>query len=164
MKQLLIVRHAKSDWNHPGLDDHDRPLNRRGHRDAPEMGRRIAELTGRPDRILCSSALRARTTAATIAAVVGYPEGALLIEPALYGAGSTDIIERLRDLTEELETVMVVAHNPTLTSLANRLSGSTIDNIPTCGVVTLSLNSDSWKGIGEGGCELLDFDYPKRGH
>ena len=161
-KTLIIVRHAKSSWDHPGISDHDRPLNQRGERDAPEMGRRLAATGVAPERIICSSANRAQRTAREIAAALDYPEADITVEPALYGAGSRDIIELLQGLDEGLATVMVVAHNPTLTSLVNRLSGSDIDNIPTCGIATLGLKGDSWGEVGINSCELLDFDYPKR--
>ena len=87
VKQLILVRHAKSDWGDPALGDHERPLNKRGQRNAPEMGERLAEREAHPDRIYTSSALRARTTAKIIAEVLDYPAEDIEQVESLYHAG-----------------------------------------------------------------------------
>ncbi len=164
MKRLFIVRHAKSSWDDASLDDFDRPLNKRGKRDAPAMGKRLAQRVGRPDLMLSSPALRAKKTAEAIADAVGYPFESVQWNDGVYEAGSDDLIRILRKIDKSIETAMVFGHNPTLTSVANQLSGSSIANIPTCGVVELGLTVTDWGDLGSGTAQLVEFDYPKRGN
>lgn len=110
MKTLVLVRHAKSSWKDPGLADRDRPLNPRGRRDAPEMGRRLAA-RGTPDRIVTSPALRAATTAAVIAEAVGYPEREIVEDERLYGAGSEEILEVIRGIEDRFERVFLLGQH-----------------------------------------------------
>lgn len=155
-KTLLLVRHAKSSWKNPELDDIDRPLNKRGRRDAPDMGRRLHERPVTIDLIVTSPAVRARTTAEVIAEAVDY-FGEVVIHEDLYGAAPRDVLEIICSFPEELGTIMVVGHNPTMTDLANRFADSPIDNVPTCGVLTVEVSS--WQDAHRG--RLLDFDFPK---
>ena len=122
MKTLLILRHAKSSWDDPGLRDHDRPLNRRGKRDAPRMGRLIADRDLIPDRIVSSTAVRARTTAALAAAEFDHD---VEIETTrdLYGAHPDGYIEVAEERGGAAERLMVVGHNPGITALVSRLTG-----------------------------------------
>lgn len=162
-KLLVLVRHAKSSWRHPGLADHDRPLNRRGLRDAPRMAARLAARATAPDRIVTSSAVRARTTARTFADVLGLGPGSLEVRPELYGAGSDRVLKTVRGLDDRHGTVILVGHNPTFTELGNGLSAERIGHVPTCGVVTFGLASVRWARADWGRFELIDFDFPKRG-
>lgn len=161
-KLLVLVRHAKSSWRHRGLRDHDRPLNPRGRRDAPRMAARLAARATAPDRIVTSSAVRARTTARTFADVLGIDPGSLEVHPELYGAGSNEVLDTVRGLDDRHGTVILVGHNPTLTELGNGLSTERIGHVPTCGVVSLALASGCWERADWGGFRLVDFDYPKR--
>ncbi len=162
MKRLSLIRHAKSSWDHADLVDFERPLNERGKRDAPEMGRRLASADFRPDLILCSTAKRARSTAKRIAAEVGYPKAEIEFEQLFYGATAGEMLDTIRRLKNKLGQVAIVSHNPGITDLNNALSDTLIDNIPTCGVVRLELPIDSWDAAEPGCARLLDFDYPKR--
>lgn len=162
MKRLFIIRHAKSSWDDPSLDDFDRPLNKRGKRDAPVMGKRLAKRVGCPDLIVSSPALRAKKTAQAIAEAVGYPIESVEWNERIYEASSTELIGILRKIDESVGTAMVFGHNPTLTMAANQLAGSSIENIPTCGVVELALPGTSWGDLAAGTAKLIDFDYPKR--
>ena len=112
MKTLLLVRHAKSSWDHPGVDDHDRPLNARGRRDAPEMGRRLAERGLVPDRILSSTALRARTTAQLIAEGLGFDVDRIILDERLYAASADEVLRVIGEIDGDVGTAMVVGHNP----------------------------------------------------
>lgn len=161
-KTLILVRHAKSSWSHPELRDHDRPLNPRGLRDAPRMAARLGARGPAPERIVTSSALRARTTARTFADVLGLGPGSLEVRPELYGAGSRAVLEIVRGLADRHGTVILVGHNPTFTELGNGLPAERIGHVPTCGVVSLALASGRWSTAGWGGFGLVDFDYPKR--
>ncbi|MBN2871141.1 MAG: histidine phosphatase family protein, partial [Campylobacterales bacterium] len=140
MKTLCIIRHAKSDWNDPSLNDFERPLNKRGEKNAPFMGKLLASKQLRPDLILSSPAVRARTTALMIAGEVGYDTDAIVYDEELYLAERNDIERILQKIPPSYNTVFIVGHNPGLTLFVHYLSGYSIDNIPTCGVVTVSLN------------------------
>ena len=119
MKTLLLLRHAKSSWKDGDLDDHDRPLNGRGKRDAPRMGRLLAEESLLPELILCSSAKRCRKTAEHVIAVSGY-RGETRITGELYEAGAEKLREVLAGLTGEPTRVLLIAHNPGLEELLER--------------------------------------------
>ncbi|APZ92400.1 SixA phosphatase family protein [Fuerstiella marisgermanici] len=155
---LLLVRHAKSSWKHPELDDIDRPLNKRGRRDAPEMGRRLSHRKLIPDLVLCSPAVRTKATAEAIAAEVGYSADQIVINDDLYAASEQEVLDAVASTDDRVRTLMVVTHNPVITDLANRFSPTPIDNVPTCGVLTVTLESWTRPELGV----LADFDYPKR--
>ncbi len=161
MKLLTLIRHAKSSWRDPGLDDFDRPLNRRGERDAPVMGGRLAAVDPPPERFVSSPAARARRTAEVIAAAVD-TDAAPVFERALYLASPGRMLGVVQDLDDALDHVAVVAHNPGTTEFANALADVRIDNVPTCGIVRLELDVASWRDAAPGCARLLDFDYPKR--
>ncbi len=122
MKTLTIVRHAKSSWNEQGLSDRKRPLNKRGQRDAPRMGKRIADAGIRPSLIVSSPATRAWTTAQFIAEELSYPVEFLQRENSLYLASLNDILDVIVDQDDGFNSLMVVGHNPGLTNMVNFLS------------------------------------------
>ena len=161
-KQLLICRHAKSSWNDASLRDFDRPLNKRGERDAPEMGRRLAQRGIRPDLIMASSAVRALQTAHHYANQLAYPLDRLLTNPHQYAATTRQLITLLQGTAPEVQTLLLVGHNPESTELANLLGGLNIDNIPTSGIVGLSFALSSWQELAPGTGKLLFYDYPKQ--
>src|SRR6266545_2343824 len=114
MKTLLVLRHAKSSWEQPSLDDHTRPLNARGERDAPRMGRLVRAEHLAPDLMISSDAARARATAEAMAEAARY-SGTIRLEPRLYHASASEIIDVLRtEIDEDVATVMIVGHNPGL--------------------------------------------------
>jgi phosphohistidine phosphatase len=162
MKTLSLVRHAKSSWKDPTLADRDRPLNKRGKRDAPRMGKRLARTGTRPDLLISSPAVRAWTTAETIAAEIGYPIDRIKVEERIYLGGTSALMAMIRDLDDSLDHVMMFGHNPDVTELVNALTGSDLQNVPTCGIAHIELASDSWSDLGDAGTSLLEFDYPKR--
>ncbi len=139
------------------LDDIDRPLNQRGLRDAPDMGRRLFERSLIPDIIVSSPAVRARATAQAVANAVRYGND-IIIDEELYGAEPPDVLEIVSDFRDQWQTAMVVGHNPTMTQLANRFSDTSIENVPTCGV--LVVQTTQWSCVDQ--ARLLDFDYPKK--
>lgn len=143
MKTLLLVRHAKSSWDRPGLDDHDRPLNARGLRDAPEMGRRLAERGLIPDRILSSTALRAQTTAQLIADAFGYDADRIVLDERLYAASDDEVLRVIGEIDGDIGTAMVVGHNPETVSLAQRFSRD-VHEMPTCAVAEFTFDVDAW--------------------
>lgn len=162
MKKLIIVRHAKSSWDHAGLDDHDRPLNRRGKKNAPEMGRRLAKRNINPEIIISSSAKRAAATARRIAEEISFPVSDIRKESLFYHGSISDIVAVLQSVSDDINTVMIFGHNPGFTDLTNFLSGSDIYNIPTCGNAEIDFDVFSWRELGENSGNLVYFDYPKK--
>jgi len=162
MKYLTLIRHAKSSWKDFSLPDNARPLNRRGKKDAPRMGKRLKYAKISFDHIYASPAKRAYKTAKLIAREINYPEENITLELSLYGSTSAYLLSYLRQLDDTLNHVAIVAHNPGLTDLVNALSGENIFNVPTCGIVTLKLEVDHWQELGPGCGGISRFDYPKK--
>ena len=157
-----MIRHAKSSWDDLGARDFDRDLNSRGLHDAPEMGRRLAVKNIHPDAFLVSTANRARATASLIASELGFPEQEIQFRDELYLASPAEILKQIRQVPDQIQTLVVVAHNPGITELANRMARTYINNIPTSGVVMMQMPVEQWQHAGGRGAELLDFDYPKK--
>lgn len=161
MKRLVVIRHAKSSWKDSGLSDFDRPLNKRGKTDAPEMGRRLEQRSLVPDRLLSSPARRAIRTAEIIAGAIGFPARRITRMDGLYGAGAADLIGILQELDDAQETVCLVGHNPGLTDLINSICSAFLDNLPTCGVFCVGFEISSWKEIGRHSGKCVFMDFPK---
>jgi phosphohistidine phosphatase len=162
MKTLTLLRHAKSSWGDSALSDRERPLNERGERDAPVMGRRIVEAGIRPSMIISSPAVRAWTTAKIVAQEIGYPVEFLQREDELYLASLNTLLDVVCAQDDEFNHLMVVGHNPGLTDFANYLSPGLTNNLPTAGVVSVSLQVEDWKLYDRPASTLLTFDYPKK--
>lgn len=162
MKRLTLVRHAKSDWSLPGQNDWDRPLNKRGQRDAPEMARRLRSRKLKPELMLSSPAVRAVSTASVMARELNVPVALIAQDERLYLAPPSDMLTVLRELGGETKHVMMFGHNPGITEFANRLSASDqIDNLPTCGIFTALFDIRDWSAIDWGSGKDAEFDYPK---
>ncbi len=162
MKTLLVLRHAKSSWKHVGLTDHDRPLNKRGKRDAPRMGALMADEDIVPDLILSSTAKRARTTARRAAAAAGY-EGEIELREDLYHAAPSDYIDAVAAVSEAVQRVMVVGHNPGMESLVEVLTGH-VGHFPTAALAWIELDIDEWPRIYDGGGRLVQLWRPRELH
>ncbi len=147
MKTLLILRHAKSDWDQPGVADHDRTLNPRGKRDAPRVGQWLRDEHLVPDLIISSSAKRARKTAKLVADASGY-EGEVVLEKDFYLAGPEAYFEVLKKVRDACHIVMVVGHNPGLEELVVALTGEA-EPLPTAAVAQIALPISRWREIGE---------------
>lgn len=160
MKTLLILRHAKSSWSNPGLADHDRPLNKRGKKDAPRMGELLRHEDLVPELIISSSARRARSTAELVAEHSGC-EGPLWLERDLYAAGAEAYLGVLVAIPDEYRRVMVVGHNPDLEELLEALIGE-YERLPTAALAQVSLPIDSWRDLDEETeAELVNLWRPK---
>ena len=162
MKTLTLVRHAKSSWNHPGLADFERPLNKRGERDAPRMGSRLAAQHIRPQIIVSSPAVRALTTAKVIASALGCQPAEIITDERVFHAYSDQLLDVIRGFDASFHHLMLVGHNPGLTDLVNQLAHAGISNIPTCGIVVIRFSVDRWRDVSDGAGEMLLFDYPKK--
>ena len=161
MKTLFLIRHAKSSRDDPALADKDRPLNDRGQRDAPKMGKRLAKRHVAPDLILSSPATRALKTAQIIAKKLDYKRKNILVNDRLYAVEASELLDVLRKLGDAVECAMLVGHNPELTELAHRLS-SKINRMPTCAVAELTFDAKSWSRIGKDKPVNVALDYPRR--
>jgi phosphohistidine phosphatase len=162
MKTLTIFRHAKSSWDHPELSDSDRPLNKRGKRDAPIMGERLKSAGVRPSLILSSPAVRAWKTARILAKAIAYPIEFLQREPGLYHAGVNRLLDIIAAQDEGFNSIVDIGHNPGLTDLAHELVPGVTANIPTAGFVSLLVDSDNWDLRVRDSVKLIKYDYPKK--
>ncbi len=162
MKKLFIVRHAKSSWDSPYLDDHDRPLNKRGKDNAPEMGRRLAKRNVLPDLMISSSAKRAFSTAKFIAKKISFPTNKIRKESLFYHGNIENIISFIQNVDDSVNILMIYGHNPGMTDLTNYLTGSMIYNIPTCGITEVDFYISSWNLVEKYTGKLISFDYPKK--
>jgi phosphohistidine phosphatase len=160
-KELLLVRHAKSSWDDPSLNDHDRPLNERGLRNAPEMGKRLIGWGICPDAWISSTALRAITTAEMIAEQIGFPQNQIQRSQDLYHASATELQGFIAGLDDAIASAILFGHNPGITSLVANLYGVPIDNVPTCGVVHLQFTEADWKAASSALPARATFDFPK---
>ncbi|MGI8978533.1 MAG: SixA phosphatase family protein [Pirellulaceae bacterium] len=160
MKTLLLMRHAKSSWKDESLDDHDRPLNKRGKRDAPRMGELLRDQQLVPDYVLCSSARRARKTAECVAFAAGV-RGETRITSELYMAPPAKLLEVLAQTSESFNSVLLIAHNPSLEELFERLTGQS-RAFSTAAIAHLQLSIDSWNAVTSNApAALIDFWQPR---
>jgi phosphohistidine phosphatase len=161
VKRIYIVRHAKSSWDNPLLDDFSRPLNDRGKRDAPRMAKRLKEKRIIPDVMLASPARRALATCKKMAEVLRFPEDKIKTERGLYHADEDQTLEVVKSIKDKYDVVMIFGHNPGLTSFVNKLGNQNFDNVPTCGIVAYEMKIDTWNEADFGKGRLLFYDYPK---
>lgn len=160
MKQLLLIRHAKSDWDDPSLDDFDRPLNGRGKRDAPLMAERLLEKKIKIDAFFSSPAKRAGKTARIIADAY-HKKDDIIYRDELYGAGEPVFFDVINGASNPHDCIAIFSHNPGITDFANFLTATRIDNIPTCGVFAIKADCKKWKDFAKAKKEFWFFDYPK---
>lgn len=162
MKIVYLIRHAKSSWEDSSLSDFDRPLNKRGKKDAPFMSKIIKDKIDKPDLIYTSPAKRAFSTAIQIADTLEFSIKDIISDMNIYDAGVSDIIRILNSISNEKNSIMIFGHNPALTMTSNYLSNKHIDNIPTCGFVQINFNCTDWASITGNMGNLVLFEYPKK--
>lgn len=162
-KQLLIVRHGKSDWNNLNLSDFDRPINQRGKKNAPEMAKRLVKKNIIPQQLVSSPALRAITTANYFAEELGMNKPSIIREPTIYEASSQTLLGIINKLDNKSDLTALFGHNPGLTDLIPDLCDTGLFNIPTCGMVLIKFPIDDWSMVSNGTGDLVFFDYPKKG-
>ncbi|MCB0579931.1 MAG: histidine phosphatase family protein [Phaeodactylibacter sp.] len=162
MKTVFFVRHAKSSWDNPSLRDIERPLNKRGKRDAPFMGKLLRGKGIRPDRLISSPATRALTTARHFAKALGIPDDQIDVDSRIYDAYPDDILDILQELPGDYATVLLFGHNPTLTGVANLFTEDYISNVPTCGIFRVDAEVGAWADFREGKGLLTEYHYPKQ--
>lgn len=158
MKKILIMRHAKSDWSDGSLRDFDRPLNNRGSKAAPLMGKEIKKLGLTPELIISSPALRARMTAEAVKDNCEYNND-IIWNDSFYFGYTSEIIDAVRNVDDAVQSVMIFGHNPTWSTVAEILSGEYI-SMKTADVVVLEYEG-KWKKVGERKCKLVKHLSPK---
>jgi phosphohistidine phosphatase len=168
MKTLYLLRHAKSDWGNPGLDDHDRPLAARGERAAAVMGVHFAQQQYQPSLVLCSSARRTRQTLeALLPHLPGHPE--LLVEERIYLASCGQLLARVQELDDGQSGVLLIGHNPGIADLAGTLAGSgeraslrrLAARFPTAASAVCEFDLERWRDLSPGSGRLLSYATPK---
>ena len=161
--RLTLVRHAKTEPARPGQEDWDRVLEPRGQRDAPEMARRLKQISPKVDRVLSSPAVRAITTATIMTRELGVSAQKVQQDERLYLASPKDMLAVIRELGERSRHLMVVGHNPGMTEFADKVSSERgIDNMPTCAVYTLQFAIAAWSELEWDSGVDAELDYPKR--
>ena len=160
MKNLYLIRHAKSDWSNESKSDFDRGLNKRGEKAILTMANVLKEKRVMPDLILSSSAKRAKLTAKGLAKEIGY-SGKIKYIDALYMAEPETIYQCIKDVSKKVDTLFVVGHNPETTELSNMMADEYIDNVPTLGIVALKLPIDDWNKFKMGEGKMKFFIFPK---
>ncbi|WP_258103742.1 histidine phosphatase family protein [Marinoscillum sp. MHG1-6] len=159
MKTLYLVRHAKSSWAF-SMSDHDRPLGPRGRRDLKKLSKFTSEQIPAPDLIITSTASRALYTALHFADHWNYPEEKIITDRRLFHASTGDIQKLLHEHHQE-NTLAIFGHNPGFTDFNNQMSHDPIDNIPTCGIMGIGFEIDSWRQFGQKRGKRLFFHAPK---
>jgi len=162
MKKLFLIRHGKSSWSNPDLQDFDRPLNKRGIRDAPFMAKMLVGKEVKSDLIVTSPANRAISTARQFAAEQGILHEDLVIKHEIYEAYPEILLQLVRSLDDGANTVFLFGHNPGFTYLANTFEGEYIVNIPTCGIVEINADIQSWKDLSDVNGKIANFYFPKQ--
>jgi phosphohistidine phosphatase len=161
MKTLILIRHAKSSWDHIGITDRERPLNAEGHLTATKMSTFLAQKLGQVDAIVSSPAVRAYSTAKYFAKAFNIHPDNIEIRREIYDAMPDDIIELVRTLDDNDHKVLVFGHNPTFTYLAGSMSTDFIDNVPTCGIAIYNCKIDKWADFNTTNSELYQLIRPK---
>ena len=161
MKELLVIRHAKSSWANAGQDDFDRPLNDRGHSDAQRMAERLIKRGVKIDQFISSTAVRAITTATYFAEAYNRKKSEILQLQSLYHAPARQFFEVIAQIDHSVHCAAIFAHNPGITDFVLDLDTIKIDNMPTCGIFAVKLHTDDWKKIRSCKKECWFFDYPK---
>ena len=161
MKSVIIIRHAKSSWNQPDVDDFDRPLNDRGKEDAPKMAKRLLERDITIDAFISSSAKRARKTASIFINELGGQKDDVILVSELYLAGLEAFYNAIAQAPDSANTIALFAHNPGITEFANELTDVRIDDMPTCAIFAVKADIQDWSAFKDAKKQYWFFDYPK---
>lgn len=163
MKTLFIIRHAKSSWDNDQLSDYDRPLNKRGLRDAPFMATLLRDQGIKPELILASPSMRTSQTTEFFAQIMGIDSDLIKYDPLIYESDTHTLLNIINQIENSKSVVFLVGHNPSLSNLASLLTGTAII-LPTCGIASITFPVDSWSCISSNLGSLSNFDYPKKHH
>ncbi len=161
MKTIFLIRHAKSSWDNQQIEDHERTLNKRGLSDAPRMGEKLNMLYPAPEKIICSTAIRAKETA-SLMKDRWFPLVKIDYTRQLYEAPTSGILTLIQSIPTQINSIALFFHNPTVTHLASVLGSISIMEMPTCSAVILTSEQEDWQSIEVGSCKLVDFEYPNK--
>jgi phosphohistidine phosphatase len=150
MKQIYLIRHAKSSWEFPELNDLVRPLAQRGKTDVVRIGNYIAENNIKPDYIISSPATRALHTAIEIANIAAYDTNKIDIAKVIYFGDETEIIKYIQTIDDKFNTIFVFGHEPVLSLLIEQLSDVVVDKFPTCAIFGVEFKTNNWRKIKKG--------------
>src|SRR5690606_34139294 len=142
----ILIRHAKSDWSNPLLDDFERSLNKRGEKNAPFMAKILKKEIQKPDLIISSPSFRTKLTLEYFLKEFEY-KGEVIFEKSIYEAPFENLLKVIKNIDDKYKTIFLIGHNPGLNDLANFLLGSFEDNIATSGVLKIDFDTNSWKNI-----------------
>jgi len=163
-KVLLIVRHAKAEETDFKKPDFKRVLNERGEKNAKEMAKRLKKKNLIPQKLFSSPALRAISTARYFADEFKIPQSEIIQDMEVYDALTINLLDCINRIDNKTDFVAIFGHNPSITDLVNKLCGSNIHNIPTCGMALISFPFESWQMLSQGTGELILYDFPKNEH
>lgn len=163
MKYLYLIRHAKSSWKDENLADFDRPLNKRGKRNAPFMAEVLKNNHIFPDYIVTSGANRALSTANIFCKILEFDKSLMKIDNKIYDATKQDLVEVVQKTPDDATTLFLFGHNPSFNEFANFFTDFKL-NIPTCGIYGIVFKTSSWKDIAQCDLKEIFFDFPKRYH
>lgn len=158
MKKLIIVRHAKSSWEHDVID-HERPLNNRGIQDAKNVSKGLIDLDLNPDIILSSDAVRAKTTASIFLENLNFNNDSIYLNHDLYDFSGQNLMKVIKNSKDSMNTLMIFGHNHAITAFVNTYGNEIIDNVPTSGVVILEFDIENWKNLKPG--KTTSFLFPR---
>lgn len=160
MKSIYLLRHAKSDWNTPFGNDHDRRLNDRGIASAGVIGKHLSSAVSPPQLILCSTARRTRETTDLLTSASNW-KAPISFDAGIYNAGTEDILSRIRLIPETIDVVMIVGHQPTTGAVASLLLGGEQIDVPTCAFLHLEAIVDNWSTVRPGCATLNHYAIPR---
>jgi phosphohistidine phosphatase len=161
-KQLIIVRHGKSSWKYESIADIDRHLKEKGIHDVYDMAGRLKDQDVFPDVILSSPASRALHTALIFSRTLDYPVNRIHLKEIFYNGSDQDVLEVIRTVPDDADTIMIFGHNPTFTDLANHFLPEELDKLPTAGMAVIEFNTDRWEEIEPDTVSQTWVDYPKK--
>lgn len=160
MKNLILIRHAKSSWKETGLSDFARPLNKRGEQDAPRMAKRLLQRGLVADTILASPALRAITTATIFAQETGFALDKISTQASIYESSVNNLFYLVQQLNEPSQCAYLVGHNPGMGGLAQVFAPSIVQ-FPTCALAHFTFDVQHWSDVKAEHAKLAYFDFPK---
>ena len=163
MKTIYLLRHAKSSWADADLADHDRPLKPRGQRDAPAMAAHVAAHHAAPETVFCSDSVRTAHTLAHFTEVWSLKEGNTVLDAAFYLAPAKLLRKRIEALSNDINSLMIVGHNPGITDLFNELvtRDAYISKLRTCGFAALRFDISKWSNLSKGSAKVTGRYTPK---
>mgnify|MGYP000599964709 FL=1 len=159
MKTLYIVRHAKSSWDYEGIEDIDRPLKKRGIKDAHILSKYLAKTIQKPDVFVASSANRALHTSSIFCENFGYPMANLKIKRQLYSFSDGYLVKTIKALDDSFDSAIIFSHDHGINTFVNKYGNKPIAHVPTCGVIGIQFDNKHWKGIKKG--ETILVETPK---